>query len=51
MLPFVKIGGHPAVFMDIVNRRFYLFGAVFNAQDFWLMFFLLSGVGLDVASS
>jgi cytochrome c oxidase accessory protein FixG len=46
VLPFVKIGGHPAVFMDIVNRRFYLFGAVFNAQDFWLMFFLLSGVGL-----
>ncbi len=46
VLPFVKIGGHPAVFMDIVNRRFYLFGGVFNAQDFWLMFFLLSGVGL-----
>ena len=46
VLPFVKIGGHPAVFVDIVNRRFYLFGGVFNAQDFWLMFFLLSGVGL-----
>jgi len=48
VLPFVKIGGHPAVFMDIVNRRFYLFGSVFNAQDFWLMFFLLSGVGLSL---
>jgi cytochrome c oxidase accessory protein FixG len=48
LLPFVKIGGHPAVFMDIVNRRFYLFGAVFNAQDFWLMFFLLSGIGLTL---
>jgi cytochrome c oxidase accessory protein FixG len=48
VLPFVKIGGHPAVFMDIVNRRFYLFGGVFNAQDFWLMFFLLSGVGLTL---
>jgi cytochrome c oxidase accessory protein FixG len=47
-LPFVKVGGHPAVFMDIVNRRFYLFGGVFNAQDFWLMFFLLSGVGLTL---
>jgi len=46
VLPFLKVGGHPAVFMDIVNRRFYLFGAVFNAQDFWLMFFLLSGIGL-----
>jgi cytochrome c oxidase accessory protein FixG len=47
-LPFVKVGGHPAVFMDIVNRKFYLFGGVFNAQDFWLMFFLLSGVGLTL---
>ena len=46
ILPFVKIGGHPAVFIDIVDRHFYLFGAVFNAQDFWLVFFLLSGVGL-----
>jgi cytochrome c oxidase accessory protein FixG len=48
VLPFVKVGGHPAVFLDIVNRRFYLFGAVFNAQDFWLVFFLLSGVGLTL---
>ncbi|MBW2405042.1 MAG: hypothetical protein JRF42_14855 [Deltaproteobacteria bacterium] len=48
VLPFVKVGGHPAVFIDIVNRRFYLFGAVFNAQDFWLVFFLLSGVGLTL---
>jgi cytochrome c oxidase accessory protein FixG len=46
VLPFVKVGGHPAVFIDIVNRRFYLFGGVFNAQDFWLVFFLLSGVAL-----
>ena len=27
------------------TARFYLFGATFNAQDFWLAFFLLSGVG------
>ncbi|MEM7437612.1 MAG: cytochrome c oxidase accessory protein CcoG, partial [Myxococcota bacterium] len=45
-LPFVKVGGRPAVFLDIVNRRFYLFGGVFNAQDFWLVFFILSGIGL-----
>lgn len=46
ILPFVKVGGHPAVFLDIANRQFFLFGGVFNAQDFWLVFFLLSGVGL-----
>src|SRR4051812_14728652 len=43
--PFIQIGGHPAVFLDIEHRAFYLFGSVFNAQDFWLVFFGLSGVG------
>jgi cytochrome c oxidase accessory protein FixG len=43
--PWVEIGGHPAVFLDIQRRAFYLFGATFNAQDFWMAFFLLSGLG------
>lgn len=47
-LPFVDIGGHPALFLDVVQRRFYLFGASFNAQDFWLILFLLTGVGLSL---
>ena len=33
----MKIGGHPAVFLDVAARRFFLFGATFNAQDFWLV--------------
>ncbi len=44
-LPWLEIGGHPAVFLDVQNRAFYLFGATFNAQDFWMVFFLLSGLG------
>ena len=44
-LPWIQIGGHPAVFLDFDQRSFYLFGATFNAQDTWLVFFLLSGVG------
>ncbi|MFN7950162.1 MAG: cytochrome c oxidase accessory protein CcoG [bacterium] len=44
-LPWITIGGHPAVFLDIEHRRFYLFGGTFNAQDAWLVFFLVSGVG------
>jgi len=47
-LPFVQIGGHPAVLLDIANRRFFLFGETFNAQDTWLVFFLLSGVGFSL---
>lgn len=45
VLPWIKINGRPAVFLDVTHRAFHLFGATFNAQDFWLSFFLLSGVG------
>jgi cytochrome c oxidase accessory protein FixG len=45
VLPWVKIGGHPAVFVDIERRELYLLGATYNAQDTWLLFFLLTGVG------
>jgi cytochrome c oxidase accessory protein FixG len=44
-LPWIDVGRHPAVFLDIPGRRFYLFGTTWNAQDFWLVFFLLSGLG------
>jgi len=47
-LPIVKIGGHPAVFLDVDERRFFLFGATFNSQDTWLLFFLLTGVGFGL---
>ena len=45
-LPWIPIGGHPAVFLDIEARRFFLFGATFNAQDVWMMVVLLLGVSL-----
>ena len=48
ILPFVEIGGHPAVFLDFPHRRFYLFGGTFNAQDFWMMFFLLTGLAFTI---
>ena len=44
-LPFVRMDGRPAAFLDVENRKFFLFGASFNAQDFWLSFFILSGIG------
>jgi cytochrome c oxidase accessory protein FixG len=47
-LPWVKMGGHPAVFIDVDAREFFLFGATFNAQDTWLSFFLLTGVGFGL---
>lgn len=47
-LPFVQVGGHPSVFLDVQHRRFYLMGATFNAQDLWLLFFLLTGIGFSL---
>ncbi len=47
-LPWITIGGQPAVFLDFEHRKFYLLGATFNAQDAWLVFFLLSGVGFGL---
>lgn len=43
-LPWVRIGGRPAVFLDVEARRFFLFGGSFDATSFWLVWFLLTGV-------
>src|SRR4029079_16349315 len=47
-LPWIPIKGHPAVFLDVDRRQFFLFGLTFNAQDAWLLFFALSGVGFGL---
>lgn len=47
-LPWIPIAGHPAVFLDVDKRQFFLFGMTFNAQDVWLLFFALSGVGFGL---
>ncbi len=44
-LPWVRVGEHPAVFIDVDAHELYLFGLTFNPQDAWLLFFLLTGVG------
>ncbi len=42
-LPWIPVGGHPAVFLDVRQREFFLFGAVFNAQDVSMTVFLFTG--------
>lgn len=32
-LPFVPVGGHPAVLLDLATRRFHVFGATFHPTD------------------
>lgn len=47
-LPWLEIGGKPALLIDITRRHFYLAGNTFNAQDFWLAFFVVSGIGFTL---
>ncbi|MGD0676435.1 MAG: cytochrome c oxidase accessory protein CcoG [Polyangiaceae bacterium] len=44
-LPWLRIGGRPALFCDVDGRELFLVGMTFNAQDTWLLFFLLTGLG------
>lgn len=47
-LPWIQVDGYPAVFLDVAERRFHFFGWVLAAQDMWLLFFLLTGVGFSL---
>ena len=47
-LPWIKINGYPAVFLDIADRRFHLFGITLAAQDLWLLFFVITGLGFTL---
>ena len=47
-LPWIPINGYPALFLDIGQRRFHLFGATLAFQDTYLLFFLLSGTAFTL---
>lgn len=48
VVPWLKIGGHPVLLIDIPARHFYLLGATYNAQDFWFAFFFVTGLGFSL---
>ena len=45
LLPWVNVAGRPAVLFDIPRRQAFLFGGTFTNEDFWLLFFIVSGAG------
>lgn len=47
-LPWIRVGAHPAVFLDIAGRRFHLFGLTLAFQDTWLLFFGITGLGFTL---
>jgi cytochrome c oxidase accessory protein FixG len=48
LLPWIPIGGNPAVFFDLLERRFHFFGLTFLSEDLWIGFFLLTGLGFSL---
>lgn len=47
-LPWIPIGGAPALFLNLREQRFHLLGLTFLPQDLWLIFFLISGLGFTL---
>ena len=48
VLPFVRINGEPAVFLDLMHGKMHLFGITLMFQDLWLLFFLITGMGFSL---
>ena len=48
VLPWIKINGFPAVFLDVENRMFHLFGFTLVPQDLWVLFFAGTGLGFGL---
>ncbi|MBK1879284.1 cytochrome c oxidase accessory protein CcoG [Pelagicoccus mobilis] len=47
-LPWIEVGGYPAVFLDTEAMRFHFVGMTFASQDLWLAFFLITGLGFGL---
>lgn len=47
-LPWIEVGGYPAVFLDTDAMRFHFVGMTFASQDLWLAFFLITGLGFGL---
>jgi len=46
--PWITIGNHPMILVDIPGRAAFLMGATFTNQDFHLFFFVLIGAGISL---
>lgn len=47
-LPFIEVGGHPALLLDIPNRKFHWFGSTFLATDGVLLMLLLLSIFVGI---
>lgn len=47
LVPFIKVNGHPYMLLDLLNRKFILFGISFGPHDFHL--FVLTIIGFIIS--
>ncbi|MDP2703585.1 MAG: 4Fe-4S binding protein, partial [Candidatus Rokubacteria bacterium] len=48
VLPYLRMSGKPVILLDVVNRRFILFGATFLPTDTMLLMLLLVGLFIGI---
>ncbi|WP_035606147.1 cytochrome c oxidase accessory protein CcoG [Haloferula sp. BvORR071] len=48
LLPWLQINGSPALFFDLENNHFHVFGLTLVPQDLWVMFFGITGLGFTL---
>jgi cytochrome c oxidase accessory protein FixG len=48
LLPWIPVNGRPALFLDVAERQFHVFGLTLVAQDLWVMFFGITGLGFTL---
>ena len=48
LVPWIQIGGQPALRLDVPARTAYVLGRTFTREDFYLVFFLLTGFGFTL---
>ncbi len=48
LMPWIKIRNHPLVHFDLPGRAAHIFGQSFTNQDFYLAFFVVTGIGFGL---
>lgn len=46
--PWIPVNGAPAIFLNVADRKFHLFGITLVSEDLWLAFFLITGLGFGL---
>jgi len=48
VMPWIHVDGRHAIHFDVPNRTAFLFGQTYTREDFYLVFFLLTGFGFSL---